>query len=201
MRRIHKSEKVTLVLASESKYRKAQLETLGIPFETLSPLIDEDQEKQNWSNPYLMAQGLAHMKAESLAAPDRIVIGGDQLVHFKGEILGKPKTREGAIAQLQKLQGHTHEIVTGLCVITPDLMFEHLDITKMHMKPLTLIEIEAYVDLDQPLDCAGSYKVEQHGRPLFSEIITQDFSAILGMPLLKLTQFLHNLGYDTKVPS
>ncbi len=189
---------MTLILASESPYRKAQLKTLGVPFETRKPLINEDEEKKRFHKPYEMAQGLARLKAESLRGPGLVVIGGDQLVHFKGQILGKPKTREGAIQQLSLMQGQTHEIVTALSIVTEKQIFEHLDITHMHMKALSVVQIQTYVDLDQPLDCAGSYKIERHGRDLFSDIITQDFSAIQGMPLLKLSEFLHNLGYDTK---
>ncbi len=187
-----------IVLASESPYRKAQLSSLGLSFDTQKPLIDEEKEKAGFHTPASMAMGLAKLKAISLKAPSQIVIGGDQLVDLNGTILGKPHTRERAISQLMEMQNKTHRILTALVVVTPDEFFEHLDITTLHMKKLTAGEIEAYVDLDLPLDCAGSYKIEKNGRQLFSKIETQDFSSIEGLPLLKLTEILQNLGYEIK---
>lgn len=187
-----------IVLASESPYRKAQLIRLGLSFDTKKPLIDEEKEKIGFHTPATMALGLAKLKAFSLRAPGHVVIGGDQLVDLNGTILGKPHTRERAISQLMEMQNKTHRILTALVVVTPDQFFEHLDMTTLYMKKLTASEIENYVDLDQPLDCAGSYKIEKNGKHLFSKIETQDFSSIEGLPLLKLAEILQNLGYETK---
>ena len=187
-----------IVLASESPYRKAQLTSLGLSFNTKKPLIDEEKEKIGFHTPESMALGLAKLKAVSLQAPGQIVIGGDQLVDLNGGILGKPHTRERAIAQLMEMQNKTHRILTALVVVAPDEIFEHLDVTTLHMKKLTQTEIENYVDLDLPLDCAGSYKIEKNGKQLFSKIESQDFSSIVGLPLLKLAEILQNLGYEIK---
>jgi len=187
-----------IVLASESPYRKAQLTGLGLSFDTKKPLIDEEKEKVGFDTPASMALGLAKLKALSLQAPGQIVIGGDQLIDLNGIILGKPHNRERAISQLMEMQNRTHRILTALAVVTPDEVFEHLDITTLQMKKLTQGEIEKYIDLDLPLDCAGSYKIEKNGKHLFAKIESQDSSSIVGLPLLKLTEILQNLGYEIK---
>ena len=187
-----------IVLASESPYRKAQLFSLGVSFDTKKPLIDEELEKQKFHGPREMAVGLAKLKALSLKSPDSIVIGGDQLVSFEGKILGKPKTFANAVAQLLSLQNKTHEILTAITVVTSEQIIEHLDITRLTMKAFSEQQIEDYVKLDHPLDCAGSYKFEKNGAALFSRVESEDLSSIVGLPLIKLSQILQNLGYDCK---
>jgi septum formation protein len=187
-----------IVLASESPYRKAQLSSLGVSFDTKKPLIDEEFEKQKFHTPKAMAQGLANLKALSLRQEGFVVIGGDQLVSLNGKILGKPKTFEKAVTQLMDLQNKTHEIITAIAVVTSDQIFEHTDVTKLTMKAFSKNEIEDYVKLDQPLDCAGSYKFEKNGAQLFSCVESEDLSSIVGLPLIKLQHILQNLGYDFK---
>lgn len=185
-----------LVLASTSKYRQALLQQLGLPFEAHKPLIDEDAEKDPTLSPQKLAEKLALLKAQSLARPGSVVLGGDQLVAHRGKILGKPHTRERAIEQLLEMQGSPHELITALCVFDEDRAIPYTDITRLHMKPLTRSQIERYVDLDQPLDCAGAYKIEKHGMMLFEKIESEDFSAIQGLPLLALSRILKDSGYS-----
>jgi septum formation protein len=185
-----------LILASQSVYRQAQLKQLGLPFEAKKPLIDEDSEKDPALSPQKLAEKLAFLKAQSLKATNSVVIGGDQLVAHRGLILGKPHTRENALAQLQSLQGQTHELITAICVFDGEDCTPFVDTTRLTMKSLTLQQIERYVDLDQPLDCAGTYKIEKHGMMLFEKIDSQDFSAIQGLPLLALSQILTKLGFS-----
>lgn len=187
-----------ILLGSTSPYRKAQLETLGVPFETQKPRMNEEQAKSLFKEPLEMAQGLARMKAESLKSEDFVVIGGDQLISLGSEILGKPHTEEKALQQLLKMQGKAHEILTAVCVCTPEKNYEFVDITRMTMKSLSEDELRAYIQLDNPLDCAGSYKIEKNGRNLFEKIETEDFTAIEGLPLRKLSEILHTLGYEIK---
>lgn len=187
-----------IVLASTSPYRKAQLASLGVEFDVEKPNLDEEAAKKQFSTPLQMAQGLARLKAESLKHPDRVVIGADQLVSLENEILGKPHTPEAAVNQLLKMQGRTHLIITAVCIVTLEKNWEFWDVTEMTMKNLNPEDAENYVKLDHPLDCAGSYKIEQNGRQLFSEIKSQDFSAIEGLPLRKLAEVLKTLGYEIK---
>ncbi|WII73773.1 nucleoside triphosphate pyrophosphatase [Bdellovibrio sp. 22V] len=183
-----------LILASTSKYRQELLSRLAYTFTSQAPLIDEEKEKDPSLSPRALAEKLAYLKAASLKAPGRVVIGGDQLVSFEGRIIGKSHTREKAVEQLLAMQGKTHELITAICVFDGDKPIPYTDITRMHMKPLSREKIERYVDLDQATDCAGSYKIEKHGIQLFEKIESQDFTAIQGLPLIELSKILENLG-------
>lgn len=185
-----------LVLASTSKYRQELLKQLGLYFEAQKPLIDEENEKDPTLAPQKLAERLAFLKAQSLKAADAVVIGGDQLVAHRGKILGKPHTRERAIEQLLSMQGSAHELITAICIFDGDKAMAYTDITRLHMKPLSREQVTRYVDLDEPLDCAGAYKIEKHGMMLFDKIESADASAIQGLPLLALSRILSDLGYS-----
>lgn len=191
----------TLILASTSVYRKALLERLGLAVECVAPGVDEESFKTKGSLPQKLAEDLATAKAQAVARqhPGRIVIGGDQLLAFRGEVLGKPGSFENAVTQLLRLSGQTHELVTAMTVIGPDGdVHRHTDVSRMTMRPLDRDRIERYIRLDMPLDCAGSYKIESAGISLFDEIASADQSAITGLPLIALTSILERLG--VKVP-
>ncbi len=191
-----KNSKAEIILASTSTYRKIQLERLGVRFTAVKPDFNEDAHKnKNLSASDYVLQ-LASGKAESLinTYPDSLIIGADQTVVFEGQYIGKSGSRDKAVEQLMKMQGKTHEIVTGLVLLGPQKKLQHVEIVKLKMRPLELFEIESYVDLDQPFDCAGSYKIEKAGIRLFSDIIAKDFSSIEGLPMLKLVDFLLQSG-------
>ncbi|KHD88207.1 MAG: septum formation inhibitor Maf [Bdellovibrio sp. ArHS] len=183
-----------LILASTSKYRQELLSRLAYSFTATPPLIDEENEKDPNLSPQQLAEKLALLKAASLKGPGKVVIGGDQLVAFEGRILGKAHSKEKAMDQLFSMQGKTHELITAICVFDGDKMIPHTDITRMHMKKLSREQIERYVNLDMPTDCAGSYKIEKHGIMLFDSIESQDFTAIQGLPLIALSKILENAG-------
>lgn len=185
-----------LILASTSPYRRDLLQQLGLPFVAQKPLVDEEKEKDSRLKPRALAEHLAFVKAKSLAAPGSVVIGGDQLVAFDERILGKPHHRDGAIEQLLTMQGHTHELVTAICIIEDGIPYRHTDITRLQMKSLSREQVTRYVELDRPFDCAGSYKIEKHGMMLFEKILSEDFSAIQGLPLLALSHILKDRGYS-----
>ncbi|MGZ3744579.1 MAG: Maf family protein [Pseudobdellovibrionaceae bacterium] len=185
-----------IVLASTSPYRQELLKQLGLPFEAQRPLIDEEAEKDPALSPQKLAEKLAFLKAQSLVKDGGVVIGGDQLVAHRGMILGKPQTRDRAIEQLLHMQGQAHELITTICIFDGETPIVHTDITRLYMKPLTKKQIERYVDLDQPWDCAGSYKIEKHGMMLFDKIESEDFSAIQGLPLLALSRILKTCGFS-----
>ncbi|HEX7675748.1 MAG TPA: nucleoside triphosphate pyrophosphatase [Bdellovibrio sp.] len=184
--------KKQLILASTSKYRQELLHRLAVPFTALAPLIDEEKEKDPSLAPRALAEKLAFLKAQSLKGPGKIVIGGDQLVSFEGRIIGKAHTTERAVEQLLSMQGKTHELVTAICIFDGDKVLPYTDITRMHMKKLSREQIERYVSLDNPIDCAGSYKIEKHGIMLFDKIESEDFTAIQGLPLIALSKLLEN---------
>ncbi len=185
-----------IVLASTSPYRKKLLQQLNLTFTVEAPAVDESSLKKTAQVSLSdLPVFLAQKKAESVAAlfPHDIVIGSDQMGLFEHKSLDKPGTKDKAILQLQKLQGTTHQLLTALCVIHRGKLFQHLDITELTMRQLNDSQIKNYVDLENPVDCAGSYKFEGLGIALFEKVQTKDPSAIVGLPLMALTQILESL--------
>ncbi len=188
-----------LILASASPYRKSLLERLGLPFECVASEVDEDQYKSEIKDAVQLTKTLAKAKAHSVlrSHPESFVIGGDQVSLFNEEVLGKPHTFEKACDQLQKLQGHNHQLVTATCLLGSQ-GFEKtwVETIELTMRPLTHDEIKRYVEKDQPLDCAGSYKIEKLGISLFENIKGYDQTAIVGMPLMSLAARLREVGFQ-----
>lgn len=186
-----------LILASTSSYRRALLERLGIAFRCLAPLVDEEAFKDTDATPRSLAAGLARRKAESVsaAAPRAVVVGGDQVVAFEGRIFGKPGETGRAVEQLLALSGRPHELITAVAVVHPGGVFDYTDVTTLWMRALDRAAVERYVAADSPLDCAGSYKLEQRGIALFDRIESADHTAVTGLPLIALTTILRNLGF------
>ena len=139
---------------------------------------------------------MSNEKALSIFSKETVVVAGDQLVLFNNEILGKPNTKENAIQQLQKMNNQTHQLITAVTVMTDLKVFQLNHVSELTFKKLSETEIKNYVDLDLPLDCAGSYKIEKSGICLFEKIITDDFSAIQGLPMIWLSTTLKGLGYE-----
>lgn len=186
-----------IVLASTSPYRKELLERLRIPFKAQNPNLHEGPFKERIHDPLVLTKTLAFEKARSLLLqfPQSLIIGADQIALFEGEILGKPKERKKAFAQIKKLQGRTHQLITSVCLLGPqEFKEEFSDITELTMRPLSQEEIDRYLCLDQPLNCAGSYKIESLGISLFQKIQTQDATAIMGLPLIQLSKVLREVG-------
>lgn len=181
-----------VVLASQSPYRKQQLKNLGLSFTAEKPLVDEEKLKVELadSHPAALAAQLARAKAESLKTkyPQAFIIGGDQLVQHKGEVLGKSGDFVGAQKQLKNLQGDTHELLTAVCCLYEGQIFEKIISARLKMRRLDDDMIAAYLKLDEPYDCAGSYKIEKAGAQLFEFIACPDLTSIQGLPLMAVTE-------------
>ena len=190
-----------LILASSSRYRRAQLEQIGTHFKYVMPDYDEEANKDLTLSPQDLAISLALGKAESLRAsfPQAAILGGDQLVDFDGAILGKPGSKNAAVDQLLAMSGKTHRLITSVCLLTPNKVFRHTDIAEMHMRSFNRAQLQAYVESDNPIDCAGSYKLERAGIGLFEGIACDDFSSIQGLPLLTLSHWFAELGLSSSV--
>jgi septum formation protein len=188
-----------LILASTSRYRGELLARLAVPFVAAAPDCDEDAYKARGLAPQELAETLALAKAESLRAahPDAAILGGDQVAAIDDEILGKPGSVEAACAQLARLAGRTHTLFTAVALITRDRVLRHTDVTRLTMRPLSAEQIARYVAADAPLDCAGSYKLERLGIALFTRIESADHTAIVGLPLVALTDLLAAIGIAT----
>jgi septum formation protein len=186
----------SLVLASTSKYRARLLERLGLPFTQAAPGVDEAPYKHG--PPVEIARRLAVAKAEAVARrfPDALVLGADQVCALDDALLDKPGSDERARAQLARLAGRTHDLVTALAVVQHGRTAVHVETTRLTMRALEPDEIARYVERDQPLDCAGSYKIESLGIALFTGIASADFTAIEGLPLLATVSLLREHGLD-----
>jgi len=185
-----------VILASSSRYRRELLQRLISDFRCQSPDIDERSFQTPEVNPEQLARQLAYEKARALAIenPESLVIGSDQLVDLNQSVLGKPGTFEAAVEQLMTMAGRSHRLITAVCVLHDGRKVEFTDVTVLTMRSLTRDESTRYVERDQPLDCAGSYKIEGLGISLFHNIQTSDFTAIMGLPLIQLSQVLREAG-------
>jgi septum formation protein len=189
---------VGLILASTSPYRRELLMRLGAPFECIPSLVDEDSLKTTGCGPVALARILATEKANSLVPTHALdtIIGADQVVDLEGTVLGKPDTIERAVDQLASLSGRTHRLVTALAVWHDGEFYTHVDTAALTMRPISREAIARYIAADQPLDCAGSYKLEARGIALFERIESADHTAIIGLPLIALTTILRTCGYE-----
>jgi septum formation protein len=173
------------------------LARLGVEFRSTAPDCDESFFQGLGLTPEALALRLANEKAASVARrlPECAVLGSDQLVEFEGRVLGKPGTADRAVDQLLAMAGKPHRLITAVALHLGDKRFEHTEIAVMTLRPLTRLQAERYVAEDQPLDCAGSYKFEAGGIRLFHSVAIDDPTAIIGLPLLRVEDWLRLLGF------
>lgn len=189
-----------LILASSSPYRKELLARLRLPFEAISPDIDESPRAGE--APHELARRLAREKAEAVARqrPGAVVVGSDQVAICNGQLLGKPGTFERAFAQLRLMAGQTAEFWTAVAVTDGTRTFVAESTTRCVLRPLTDAEIDSYLRADLPLDTAGSAKVESLGIVLMERIDSDDPTALIGLPLITVTRLLTEFGINPLVP-
>jgi MAF protein len=186
-----------LILASSSRYRRTLLGRLNIEFDSISPDIDESQHTNESAHAYV--QRLAEEKAKTIAKihQDHLVIGSDQCMVMNSKIIGKPHTREAAINQLKAASGQQTEFLTGVCVMHLQSGWTRSFVEPfwVNFRALSQDEIERYVDIEKPLDCAGSFKSEGLGICLTQAMKGDDPTALVGLPLIKLAQLLREFGW------
>lgn len=187
-----------LVLASTSPFRRELLARLGVPFVVAAP--DVDETPLAGESPDETAQRLSILKAQAVAEtyPDALIIGSDQVALLESEQLGKPGTHDKAVAQLRKMRGKTLEFHTALTLLNA-----RSGRTQTANVPVRLVmrnysdaQIEAYLQKDQPYNCCGSARSESLGIALIARYETEDPNALVGLPLIKLTEMLANEGLD-----
>jgi septum formation protein len=186
-----------LVLGSTSRYRADLLRRLTPDFEQSAPGTDE--RPLAGEAPAQRALRLAIAKAVATAAGcrDALVIGSDQVAELDGLILDKPGTVDRARAQLTASSGRDVHFHTALCLLDArdGRRHTHVDHTRVRFRELTATEISRYVEREQPLDCAGSFKCEGLGISLFESIDNRDPSALIGLPLIALSRMLREAGF------
>ncbi|WP_169719906.1 Maf family protein [Marinobacterium litorale] len=191
-----------LILASSSPFRRALLEKLGLTFLSESPDIDESQHADE-SAEQLVAR-LALEKARTVAGnhPNALVIGSDQVACIDGTVLGKPHTEPRAIEQLRAASGRQVRFSTGLCLYNSADNSYQLDVVPfdVHFRTLSDKQIRAYIQREQPLNCAGSFKSEGLGIALFEKLEGDDPNTLIGLPLIRLIAMLEKAGLDVLLP-
>lgn len=189
----------TLVLASTSPYRLQLLRQLGLPFQVAAPLFQETIDQD--IAPALQVKHLALHKAKSLIErfPDALIIGADQVfVSGRGRVLGKPGSPEKAIAQLAEMSGRVHTFYTGVTIFdtrSGEALTDVVTFT-VAMRRLGREQIKGYVERENPVDCAGSFKIDGLGIALMERMEGDDYTALIGLPLIRLTEMLAHFGVE-----
>lgn len=194
--------KFNLVLASTSPFRQQLLQKLMLPFTCVNPDIDETPIKDETA--LALVKRLAEQKA--LAGANlideksvlQLIIGSDQVALINGQIIGKPYTVDNAIAQLSSASGQSITFYTGLAIFNNanQQMISCVEPFTVHFKHLSTAQIRYYVDAEQPLYCAGSFKCEGLGIALFNRLEGDDPNSLIGLPLIKLIDLLSQHGVD-----
>jgi len=191
----HTTTRPPLILASTSPFRRELLQRLCIDFSTAAPDIDESAHPGE--KPSELVQRLSEAKARAIGASRQgLIIGSDQVATTGDDILGKPGSHEKAVEQLQYLSGKSVCFYTGLCLLNTET-----DNARLEVVPYTVLfrrlddsQIENYLRADKPYNCAGSFKSEGLGITLFERMEGDDPSALIGLPLIKLTTMLREAG-------
>lgn len=185
-----------LILASGSSYRRQQLLRLGLDCRSQAPEIDETPHRDEDPANLAMRLALRKAKAVALQFPGTCIIAADQVAACAGQLIGKPGS---AAAQQRQLLSFSRQKVcfyTALALIdTKGAAHTHLDTTVCHVRALDEDEVARYVALEPAYDCAGGFKVEALGITLFERIVSDDPSALIGLPLLALCRILRCIGY------
>lgn len=191
-----------LILASTSRYRRELLERLRLPFEVVSPEVDESSLPGE--TPAALAQRLALAKAWAVARqhPEAAVIGSDQVADLAGEPIGKPGNHERAVAQLRAMRGRTVVFQTAVAVVHAAAAYEQVLLAPVtvRFRDLHDDEIEHYLRTEMPYDCAGSAKCETLGIALLEAIESDDPTALVGLPLIRTARLLREAGVNPLQP-
>lgn len=185
-----------LILGSTSVYRRELLGRLRVPFDVVSP--DVDETPQPGEAPRNLALRLARAKANAVADlhPRAVVIGSDQVADLDGEPLGKPGTHDRATAQLRRMRGKSVVFQTAVAVVCRATGYEQVDLSAVNVvfRDLSDLEIENYLRAEKPYDCAGSAKSEGLGIALLDAIHSDDPTALVGLPLIRTCQMIRAAG-------
>ena len=184
-----------LILASTSVYRRELLERLRIPFEVVSPKVDETPLTGESTLELALRLAKAKAAAVSKAHPNAWVIGSDQVADLCGAAIGKPGNFERALAQLQLMRGQTVTFHTALCLMKGDTQTTLNVPTAVTFRKLSDEVLESYLLAEEPYDCAGSAKSEGLGISLLESIQSDDPTALIGLPLIALTGLLRDAGF------
>jgi len=187
-----------IILASSSSFRKQLLDRLQLDYECIPPDIDESIIPGEDASSYVCR--LAESKADHVAVdhPQAVVIGSDQCALLGEKILGKPGSHENALRQLREAQGKTLIFHTAVCVLNLSAGFSAVEdvVYEVELRNLSDRQLDHYLRVEQPYQCAGSFKSEGYGACLFKKMHGADPTALIGLPLITLTRMLENAGVE-----
>jgi septum formation protein len=184
-----------IILASQSPRRKSILEDAGITFETIPSLFDESRIHPTTKESYVMELSLEKAKEVFLKHQDAVVIGADTIVYFKNNkehYLGKPKNEDDAKRMLKMLSGNTHQVLTGVTILSNTIQESFYTEANVTFKSLTSEDIIAYINTKEPFDKAGSYAIQGEGHKLI-DTYDGDFFTIMGLPIKEVLQRLKKI--------
>ena len=187
-----------IILASSSPFRQALFQRLHLPFEAISPNIDESCWPNESARKYVTRLAAEKSRAIAQQHPDSVVIGCDQCAWLEGKILGKPGNHQNALNQLHNAQGKEVIFYTGLSVQRLSAAVELVDCIEFRVgfRKLSNEQLENYLLTEKPYNCAGSFKSEGYGITLFSYMSGDDPTALVGLPLIRLTSMLEDAGIE-----
>lgn len=185
-----------VILASTSTYRRELLARLRIPFDVVAPQVDETPLATETPRDLACRLALAKGQAVALQYPGAVVVGSDQVADLDGTPLGKPLVHEVAVAQLRRMSGRNVVFQTAVAVVCLASGFSRTELARVKVlfRTLTEYDIEAYLSAEKPYDCAGSAKSEGLGIALLDSIVSDDPTALVGLPLIRTARLLREAG-------
>ena len=189
-------EQPPLILASSSPYRAEMLQRLNVAFTTITSGIDETPAADEPAAALVKRLALEKARRVARQQPEALIIGADQVAVLDGRVLGKPGTRERAIAQIQDMSGNAVEYLSGIALVGAKREWSDIVATRLQYRKLAASEIERYIDHDRPLDCAGGMRSEKLGISLLESLSSEDPTALIGMPLIRIAQWLREAGFE-----
>ena len=190
-----------IILASKSGVRKKILDQNNIKNEVIESNVNDDEVKisllAEGASPMLISKNLAELKANKVSskAPDKIVLGADSVIDFKGKLISKPKSRDEALSILKKLNGNDHLLISSVCISkNASMIWNYTDTSSLTMKKLEEGQLKSYLNKikDENLFAYGVYQIEADGRSLLSKI-DGDENSIMGLPVKKIKEYLNSL--------
>ena len=187
-----------IILASSSPFRRELLERLHLTFECIAADIDESHRQGESADDYVSRLSLEKAAVIATIHPNAIVIGSDQCALLDGNILGKPGNHQNAMLQLKQAQGKTVGFHTGLCVMqrSEGIQLLSTELYEVDFRELSDDQLDHYLKVEKPYNCAGSFKSEGYGACLFSRMRGDDPSSLIGLPLFKLISMLEKAGIE-----
>ncbi len=191
-----------LILASSSPYRAWLLKRAGYVFDVISPTVEESVSANLTPSRAVMTVAMRKLDAVCARVGEGIVVAGDQAVEFEERIWEKPLNPKEAVDLLMKFRGKEHKLLTAMVVreCPSGRTFRHLDVHRIKMRTYSRAEVCRYVEVDRPLDCAGGLKIESMGVLLVEKVRGDDYTAIIGLPMMALTSILRKMGINPLSP-